>query len=120
MNLFSIIQSDLKHYRATGFTKFLLVVIFNQSFRLLLNYRLGNYLAQRRNFIYNLLILFLKRRQIRRYSCDIAYSAKIGKNISFPHPIGIVIGTNTEIGDYVMIWQHVTFGSKGAESKVYP
>ncbi|AXG73158.1 hypothetical protein DVK85_02520 [Flavobacterium arcticum] len=85
-----------------------------------MNYRLGYYLAKRRNVIVNIILLHLKRRQLVRYGCDISYQAVIGKNVSFPHPIGIVIGVGSVIEDNVMIWQNVTLGSKGAETKAYP
>ena len=64
----------------------------------------------------------LKKRQIKKYSCDISYKAQIGKNISFPHPIGIVIGEGSVIEDNVMIWQNVTIGSHGKKDKemTYP
>jgi len=51
---------------------------------------------------------------MRIYSgCDISPRAKIGRNLTLPHPIGIVIGEGVVVGDNVMIWQHVTLGSKG-------
>jgi serine O-acetyltransferase len=85
-----------------------------------MNYRVGYYLAKRRNVIVNIILLHLKRRQLVSYGCDISYQASIGKNISFPHPIGIVVGVGSVIEDNVMIWQNVTLGSKGSETKVYP
>lgn len=90
------------------------------SFRLILNYRIGHYMSKRRNILFNILIMYLKKRQLVKYSCDISYEAKIGKNIRFPHPLGIVIGVGSVIEDNVMIWQNVTLGSKGANTKVYP
>lgn len=62
----------------------------------------------------------LKKRQIRKYASDISYQAVIGKNVSFPHPIGIVIGVGVVIQDNVGIWQHVTLGSVGKGSMIYP
>ncbi|MBC6369212.1 hypothetical protein DDT91_20660 [Algoriphagus sp. AK58] len=55
-------------------------------------------------------------------SCQIDYSAVIGRNVKFAHPIGIVIGKNVIIGNNVKIWQNVTFGSHGknALKKNYP
>lgn len=90
------------------------------SFRLILNYRIGHYLSQRRNIVFNIFIMYLKKKQLLKYSCDISYQAKIGKNIRFPHPLGIVIGVGSVIEDNVMIWQNVTLGSKGADTKAYP
>jgi serine O-acetyltransferase len=90
------------------------------SFRFLLNYRIGHYLHQRRNILNNLLIMWLKKRQIKSYASDISYEAILGKNVRFPHPIGIVIGVGAVIEDNVKIWQNVTLGSDGQSNKKYP
>ncbi|QYJ67295.1 serine O-acetyltransferase [Flavobacterium litorale] len=120
MGLLKQINSDLHHCGSRSIHRKALTFLFNVSFRLTLNYRLGYYLAKRRNFIVNIILLYLKKRQLVKYGCDISYQAIIGKNISFPHPIGIVIGVGTVIGDNVKIWQHVTFGSKGEATMSYP
>lgn len=46
----------------------------------------------------------------RTYGCYIHVDARIDKNCSFPHPIGIVIGAGVKIGEDVSIFQHVTLG----------
>lgn len=51
-----------------------------------------------------------RSRLIRRYACDISPGAKLGAAIDFPHPVGIVIGSGSEIGNRVRIYQHVTIG----------
>lgn len=55
-------------------------------------------------------------------SCDISPKAIIGKGLSMPHPIGIVIGDGVIIGDDVKIWQQTTIGSHGKKGKAsaYP
>lgn len=120
MGLLSTINKDLEHCGAKSVPRKMLTFLFNVSFRLTLNYRLGYYLARRRNVINNILILYLKKRQLTKYACDISYDAVIGKKISFPHPTGIVIGVGSVVEDNVMIWQNVTLGSKGAVEKAYP
>ena len=50
---------------------------------------------------------------LRWYSSEISPYSKIGKNISFPHPIGIVIGNGVVIEDDVTIFQNVTIGKQG-------
>jgi serine O-acetyltransferase len=120
LGLLEIINSDLKNYGGDSFPRKLLILYFNNSFRLILNYRVGYYLARRRNFFFNLFILYLKKRQLTKYACDISYDAIIGTNIKFPHPIGIVIGLGAVVETNVKIFQGVTIGSKGAEEKVYP
>lgn len=118
-----LIKEDLKSHGGSGFLRIVLTILFNTSFRLVLNYRLGRFLHKNRNPSYSILILFLKRRQLHRYSSDISYQSDIGRRIHFPHPIGIVIGEGVKIEDDVMIWQGVTLGSHGKANetdKSYP
>ena len=56
----------------------------------------------------------------KKYNCIISSKATIGKNISFPHPMGIVIGEGVVIGDNVTIYQNVTIGRKNKEIPEYP
>lgn len=53
-----------------------------------------------------------------RYKIDISPDAIIGENIYFPHPIGIVIGSNVIIGDDNVILSCVTLGTNSAETRV--
>lgn len=46
----------------------------------------------------------------REYNCIISQKAQIGKQLKFPHPLGIVIGENVKIGSQVTIYQNVTLG----------
>jgi serine O-acetyltransferase len=108
-----LVKNDLKGHGGVGFLKGFLIFFFNQPFRLLLNYRFGNYLHHNRNPFYNILILILKKVQIQRRNCDISYSASIGGGVKFPHPLSIVIGDFAKVGEGVMIWQNVTLGSSG-------
>lgn len=87
--------------------------LFNPSFRLLLNYRLGSYLSKSKFKLGRLIALFLKNRMYIKRNCQISYNALIGKGVVFAHPIGIVIGDGVVIKDNVRIWQNVTLGSTG-------
>ena len=120
MSLLAFIMSDLGVSRKASIGRIFLKYYFNMSFRLALNYRVGHYLHNHRSLINNLLILWLKKRQIKNFSCDISYQCKIGYGVKFPHPVGIVIGVNSVIGNEVTIWQHVTLGSMGKFEKAYP
>ncbi|WP_114752586.1 serine O-acetyltransferase [Pleomorphovibrio marinus] len=113
------IRSDAKAERGNAWRKILKKLLLSNSFKLILNYRLGHYFHKRGN---RLLCEWLKHRQVKRYACQISYKAIIGKNILFPHPIGIVIGDGVTIGDNVKIWQQVTIGSHGkkGEGLQYP
>ena len=46
------------------------------------------------------------------FGCDISPKANIASTVTFPHPIGIVIGDGVEIQDNVTIYQNVTLGKK--------
>jgi len=41
------------------------------------------------------------------------------KRVKFPHPIGIVIGFNVELGDDCIIYQNVTIGTKDSADQVH-
>lgn len=118
----SFVMEDLRNHGGHGFRRIIITSLFNMSFRLILNYRIGNFLAKRRNFINNLIILFLKRKQIVKRNCDISYHAEIGRRVKFPHPLSIVVGDKVIIGNDVIIWHEVTLGSDGQleKEKSYP
>ncbi|PEW95841.1 hypothetical protein CN446_14795 [Bacillus cereus] len=52
--------------------------------------------------------------------CDISPAAKIGKNITFCHTVGVVIGEGVVIGDNLRIYQNVTLGTKDGRNPEYP
>lgn len=120
--LLLIIIEDLKNHGSKSFIRIFITYFFNVSFRLLLNYRIGNYLVRRRNPFINMVILHLKKKQLVKYNCDISYNSRIGRNVHFPHPLSIIIGEESIVGNHVMIWQEVTLGSHGkqGEGKSYP
>jgi serine O-acetyltransferase len=120
ISLLKIIKADLYASQNKNIFKIVLRFHFNMSFRLLLNYRIGHYLHNHRGIINNILIMWLKKRQIKRYASDISYKAILGRGVKFPHPTGIVIGVGSVIKNDVMIWQHVTLGSGGKDNKLYP
>jgi serine O-acetyltransferase len=120
--LLKLIKEDCRHHGGTGFAMVILTYLYNASFRLVLNYRIGSYLVKRRNPLVNIVVLHLKRKQLLRRNSDISYNCSIGRNIRFPHPLGIVIGEGVVIHDNVSIWQQVTLGSHGKvlEEVSYP
>lgn len=56
----------------------------------------------------------------KRYNCCISPGAQIGKNLSLPHPVGVVIGEGVKIGDNVVVYQNVTLGRKNRNVEEYP
>lgn len=57
------------------------------------------------SIILNILIRFV-------FNCDISPNAILGKNVKFPHAVGIVIGSTSVIGDNTVIMPNVVIGSK--------
>lgn len=51
-----------------------------------------------------------------KYSCDITPSSELG-NVTFRHPLGIVIGGGAVLHDGVIIHQNVTLGALRFDSK---
>jgi serine O-acetyltransferase len=95
------------------FTTLINQVIYNNRFRLILNYRVGNYLIKSKILKLHLFADYLKYKQLKKYNCQIGYYATIGKNLQLPHPLGIVIGQGVVIADDVAIFQNVTIGTHG-------
>lgn len=56
--------------------------------------------------------LYYRYRNLKKYSCIIAPSADIGKNLKLPHPMGVIIGRDAKIGNDCTIYQQVTIGQK--------
>ncbi|EZP69670.1 Serine acetyltransferase [Sphingomonas paucimobilis] len=65
---------------------------------------------------------FAAARLRRQFGCFVQPSAVIGRGLKLPHPNGIVIGKDVEIGTNCTIFQQVTIGGKpSAEGSVlYP
>lgn len=80
-------------------------------------YKKANYYYLRNNKI---LCRYYEYKIYKKYHCCISAKASIGKNITIPHPIGIVIGEGAKIGDNVVIYQNVTIGRKNRETPDYP
>lgn len=56
----------------------------------------------------------------KKYGCALPPTAKIGKNLKFPHPNGVVIGEGAVVGNDVTIYQNVTLGRKEKDIDLYP
>ena len=58
---------------------------------------------------------FIGRWFVTGAGCHIAFGARIGSGLRLPHPVGIVISEECEIGDGVVIFQNVTLGRRKAD-----
>jgi len=85
------------------------VILFNLNVRFIFLLRLLFWLKERNR---NILVNYISRRIISKYGCYIGTQSQIGVGVHFPHPNGIVIGSNTIIGDNCTIYHQVTFGGK--------
>ena len=96
----------------------ILTFLFNPAYQIILIYRISSILSKHK---IPLLVLILRWWGCILYSCEISFSAHIGKNLKLPHPIGIVIGAGVIIKNNVTIFQNVTLGGKGGKNeKGYP
>ncbi|MCV6037972.1 serine acetyltransferase, partial [Escherichia coli] len=53
----------------------------------------------------------------RKYCNDISLRTRIGKGLSLPHPIGIVLTNYCQVGENVTLMQGVTIGVKEKNGK---
>jgi serine O-acetyltransferase len=111
--LINEIISDFKCHGGTSLKKIIQIYFFDPSFNLLLNYRLGSYFRGKKSTLYIFISNYLRYKQITKRNCDISFNSIIGSRIKFIHPIGIIIGDKTIIGDDVRIYHQVTLGSHG-------
>ena len=112
------ILSDQKWYGGTSLPAAIITILFKQSFRLMLNYRVDRFIWTHRFPGSGFFIMWMKRTQLKNFGCYVSYEAIIDERISFPHPIGIVIGENCQVASKVTIYQNCTFG-RGSDGK-YP
>jgi serine O-acetyltransferase len=120
--LIKAIRFDLKNGEKITLKFIISSFLFDLSFRLLLNYRIGKYLNNSKWKIVRLIAIRFKNKQLTKRNCQISFNATIGKGVKFAHPMGIVIGDGVVIKDDVTIWQQVTLGSHGKKGQVlgYP
>lgn len=111
------IKGDLPS--STNLKSFFINFFYNPRFRVLLNYRLGKYFANKHFFLFKQMGIHYRKRMVVKRNCDISYKSKIGKRLSLPHPIGVVIGDDVVIKDNVTIFQQVTLGSHGKKGEVF-
>lgn len=98
-------------FETSSFIGKMVKVFFELEFQVLLLCRLIAVLKAHRQSKWLVTPLLYLQRVLS--SCHISPDANIGRRVRFPHPTGIVIGADTQIGDNVRIFQHVTLGSHG-------
>lgn len=87
--------------------------LFHPSVKVLFYYRLSHWLHIKGFSKLSYAVRYLQG----QYGCYISQTSVIGRNLNLPHPVGIVIGDHVVIEDNVSIYQNVTLGSHGKESR---
>ena len=117
MNLYQLIKSDYSKYKKYG-GNFFGIVFFTQGFWAIFQYRIAHYIYIKikwKIFRFPLLLLILLWQKWIEIIAGISipYSAKIGNSFYIGHFGGIIINSNTVIGNNCNISQGVTIGVSG-------
>ncbi|AKB58122.1 Serine acetyltransferase [Methanosarcina barkeri 227] len=120
-NCLKDINQDLVFYGGKNLLSKVIIFFLNISFKLIFWYRISRYCYLKSKMARKALI-FIKYRLYVLGGNEIDYRAKLGKEIKFAHPSGVIIGAGVVIEDKVTIFQQTTFGSHGHkdEPKSYP
>lgn len=112
------IKSDLCAYKfEPTIANAIFAYIKTPGFFVTTNYRLAKSLANV-GFVGKILSVVIWRLNILFSGCYIATKAEINGGLHLPHPVGIVIGENVQIGKNVSIYQSVTLGAD--KDGIYP
>jgi serine O-acetyltransferase len=94
--------------------------LLNPGFSVASRHRLVFRLRQRGGPLARAIARLVWLSNVRAYGCYISSTARIGPGLLLPHPVGIVIGDDVEIGDNATIYQHVTLGRRDSRDQSYP
>ena len=89
-----------------------LEAILTPGFRVLIYYKISNFLYKRNYFFLARYVCELGK---RRTGIEIHPGAVIGKRLFIDHGFGVVIGETTILGDDVVIFHGVTLGGTGKD-----
>lgn len=102
-----------------GYGDYLAALLFGRGFHTLLSYRIQRSLLLV-PLVGKFFAKFLHYISCGITGCDISFYAKLSGGLYIPHPTGIVIGDNVEIGHGSTILQQVTLGTKIKGGLDYP
>jgi len=126
VGLFAFLHKDVRGARLRG-ASILKELIFNPGYRVVVYYRLSEYLICRKKFqkICKFFGYLLRVRISRVPGVEINTIHEIGSGLKLFHPHDIVIGYGTKIGRNVTIYNGVSLGGKkvrsnGGEYVSYP
>ena len=106
-----MLRSDMAAYKLNWF-RFFKGWITGHTFFLIRLYRRGNWCYRHK---IKLIPEVIKKKMLRKYSCELSPYATIGRCLRIHHSVGIVIGHEVIIGDNCEIFQNVTIGSNRKE-----
>lgn len=117
--MISLIKQDVGKLinREANFGDIIKALIKYKGVQAILLYRLSNNLYNK-NF--KILASIIRNKNIKSNGCDISEEAVIGNRLIIPHPVGIVIGCKTIIGNDAIIENNVTCGLKNFDSDFNP
>jgi serine O-acetyltransferase len=121
MNIFQLISTDYKKYKFYG-GHFFSIVFFTQGFWAIFQYRIAHFIhlkitLQPFRLLFKLLTLLWQKGIEILTGISIPASAVIGHSFYIGHFGGIIINSNTIIGDNCNISQGVTIGVSGQGNK---
>ncbi|MBN1689165.1 MAG: serine O-acetyltransferase [Candidatus Omnitrophica bacterium] len=118
------LKGDLQRYFATGFRKaqkkinkpkiIFETFLFKAGFHAVFLYRFS-YLFYRLGLSW--IAWLIQRFSVMVTGAEIEYNAEIAKGMLIAHPVGIVIGRGTKIGERFTCYQNVTFGARHLDPK---
>lgn len=96
-----------KSYENSGALKFYLT---HSGAKISCYYRLYHYYSKKNNKILSAVFRMIYHKKCVKYGCDIPSKVEIGSGICLPHPIGVVVNSNSKIGKNVTIMGGVCIG----------
>ena len=113
------VGSDIHRYFYTGFRRaqteinkpkvIFETLVFKAGFHAVLLYRISH-------FFYRLglswVAWFIQRLSVTLTGAEIEYNTEIGKGFFIAHPVGIVLGRGSKIGENFTVYQNVTLGAR--------
>lgn len=109
-----LINSDLSRLTNVNFFWGVKYLFFNASFRITFWFRIGSYLATKKNafarLLYAIVFLIHKHNQYLT-GIQLAFCTDIKQGLTFGHFSNIVINKGSKLGENVAVYQGVTIGS---------
>ncbi len=121
--LWNCLKSDMDRYFHTGFrkaqkeinkTKIVIeTIVFKAGYHALLLYRISHFFYRIK---LSYIAWFIQRLNVWLTGAEIEYNVEAGPGLFIAHPVGIVIGRGSKIGNRVTVYQNVTLGARHTDS----